>query len=31
MWAKEDPDQVSHGMVDAELWDFYGKVQAALG
>jgi MerR family transcriptional regulator, thiopeptide resistance regulator len=31
MWAKEDPDQVSHGMVDAELWDYYGKVQAAAG
>jgi MerR family transcriptional regulator, thiopeptide resistance regulator len=31
MWAKEDPDQVSHGVVDAELWDYYGKVQAAAG
>src|SRR5215210_1136160 len=31
MWAKEDPDQVSHGMVDAEVWEYYGKVQAAAG
>jgi DNA-binding transcriptional MerR regulator len=31
MWEKEDPDQVSRGMVDAELWDYYGKVQAAVG
>jgi MerR family transcriptional regulator, thiopeptide resistance regulator len=29
MWEKEDPEQVSHGMVDAEVWDYYGKVQAA--
>jgi DNA-binding transcriptional MerR regulator len=31
MWEKEDPEQVSHGMVDAEVWDYYGKVQAAVG
>jgi MerR family transcriptional regulator, thiopeptide resistance regulator len=31
MWEKEDPKQVSHGMVDAEVWDYYGKVQAAAG
>jgi MerR family transcriptional regulator, thiopeptide resistance regulator len=31
MWEKEDPEQVSRGMVDAELWDYYGKVQAAAG
>jgi DNA-binding transcriptional MerR regulator len=31
MWAKEDPEQVSHGMVDAAVWDYYGKVQAAAG
>jgi hypothetical protein len=31
MWGKEDPGQVSHGMVDAGLWDYYGKVQAATG
>jgi DNA-binding transcriptional MerR regulator len=31
MWAKEDPDQVSHGIVDAEVWEYYGKVQAAAG
>jgi DNA-binding transcriptional MerR regulator len=30
MWEKEDPEQVSHGMVDAEVWDYYGKVQAAV-
>ncbi|MGZ8648746.1 MAG: MerR family transcriptional regulator [Solirubrobacteraceae bacterium] len=29
MWEKEDPDEVSHGMVDAEVWDYYGRVQAA--
>jgi DNA-binding transcriptional MerR regulator len=31
MWEKEDPETVSHGMVDAEVWDYYGKVQAAVG
>ncbi|MEO8689195.1 MAG: MerR family transcriptional regulator [Solirubrobacteraceae bacterium] len=31
MWEKEDPEQVSRGMVDAEVWDYYGKVQAAAG
>ena len=30
MWAKEDPETVSHGMVDAEVMAYYGKVQAAL-
>jgi MerR family transcriptional regulator, thiopeptide resistance regulator len=29
MWEKEDPETVSHGMVDAEVWAYYGKVQAA--
>jgi MerR family transcriptional regulator, thiopeptide resistance regulator len=29
MWEKEDPEQVSRGMVDSEVWDYYGKVQAA--
>jgi MerR family transcriptional regulator, thiopeptide resistance regulator len=31
MWEKEDPEQVSHGMVDAEVMAYYGKVQAAAG
>jgi DNA-binding transcriptional MerR regulator len=30
MWAKEDPETVSHGMVDAEVMAYYGKVQAAI-
>ena len=30
MWEKEDPETVSHGMVDAEVMAYYGKVQAAL-
>jgi DNA-binding transcriptional MerR regulator len=29
IWKAEDPGKVSHGMVDAELMDYYGKVQAA--
>jgi hypothetical protein len=29
MWEKEDPETVSHGMVDAEVMAFYGRVQAA--
>jgi hypothetical protein len=29
MWEHEDPEQVSHGMVDPELWAYYGQVQAA--
>jgi DNA-binding transcriptional MerR regulator len=29
MWANEDPEQLSHGMVDAEVMAYYGKVQAA--
>ena len=29
MWESEDPEKVSHGMVDAEVWAYYGKVQAA--
>ena len=29
MWENEDPEKVSHGMVDAEVWAYYGKVQAA--
>jgi DNA-binding transcriptional MerR regulator len=28
MWANEDPEKVSRGMVDAELMAYYGKVQA---
>jgi DNA-binding transcriptional MerR regulator len=28
MWANEDPEQVSDGMVDAEVMAYYGKVQA---
>ena len=28
MWEHEDPEQVSHGMVDAEVWAYYGQVQA---
>jgi MerR family transcriptional regulator, thiopeptide resistance regulator len=31
MWEKEDPETVSHGMVDAEVMAYYGKVQAAAG
>ena len=30
MWDKEDPETVSHGMVDAEVMAYYGKVQAAI-
>jgi DNA-binding transcriptional MerR regulator len=29
MWANEDPEKLSHGMVDAEVMAYYGKVQAA--
>ena len=29
MWENEDPEKVSHGMVDAEVWAYYGEVQAA--
>ena len=29
MWENEDPEKVSHGMVDAEVLAYYGKVQAA--
>ena len=29
MWENEDPQKVSHGMVDAEVWAYYGKVQEA--
>jgi DNA-binding transcriptional MerR regulator len=29
MWEKEDPEKVSHGMVDAEVWAYYGQIQAA--
>ena len=29
MWEKEDPEVASHGMVDAELWAYYGRIQAA--
>lgn len=30
MWANEDPDKLSRGMVDRELWDYYLRVcQAA--
>ncbi len=31
MWANEDPERVSRGMVDAEVWSYYGEVQAAVG
>jgi MerR family transcriptional regulator, thiopeptide resistance regulator len=31
MWEKEDAEKVSHGMVDAEVMAYYGKVQAAAG
>jgi len=30
MWAKEDPETVSHGIVDAEVMAYYGKVQSAI-
>ena len=29
MWQNEDPAKLSHGMVDAEVMAYYGKVQAA--
>ena len=29
MWETEDPEQVSRGMVDAELWAYYGRVHEA--
>ncbi len=29
MWENEDPEKVSHGMVDAEVFAYYGRVQAA--
>jgi len=29
MWENEDPEKLSHGMVDAEVMAYYGKVQAA--
>jgi MerR family transcriptional regulator, thiopeptide resistance regulator len=29
MWANEDPEKLSHGMVDAEVMAYYGRVQAA--
>jgi len=29
MWEHEDPEKVSHGMVDAELMAYYGRIQAA--
>ena len=29
MWENEDPEKVSHGMVDAEVMAYYGKVQEA--
>jgi MerR family transcriptional regulator, thiopeptide resistance regulator len=29
MWQNEDPAKLSHGMVDAEVMGYYGKVQAA--
>ncbi len=31
MWENEDPEKVSHGMVDAEVMAYYGRVQAAVG
>jgi DNA-binding transcriptional MerR regulator len=29
MWENEDPAKLSHGMVDAEVMAYYGKVQSA--
>jgi len=29
MWQNEEPERVSHGMVDRELWDYYGHVCSA--
>ena len=29
MWEHEDPEKVSHGMVDAEVMAYYGRIQAA--
>jgi DNA-binding transcriptional MerR regulator len=29
MWENEDPEKVSHGMVDAEVMAYYGRVAAA--
>ena len=29
MWEKEEPEEVSRGMVDAELWAYYGQVHEA--
>jgi len=29
MWANEDPAEVSRGMVDRELWDYYRRVCAS--
>jgi len=31
MWQHEDPAKLSHGMVDAEVMAYYGRVQAAAG
>jgi MerR family transcriptional regulator, thiopeptide resistance regulator len=31
MWQHEDPAELSHGMVDAEVMAYYGRVQAAAG
>ena len=31
MWLNEDPAKLSHGMVDAEVMAYYGRVQAAAG
>jgi len=30
LWQNEDPAKISHGMVDAEVMAYYGKVQAAM-
>ena len=30
-WREGDPEEVSRGMVSAELWSYYGEVQAARG
>jgi MerR family transcriptional regulator, thiopeptide resistance regulator len=30
LWRNEDPETVSHGMVDAEVMAYYGKVQSAM-
>ena len=31
VWRDEDPAKVSHGMVDRDVMEYYGRVQAAAG